>query len=178
MIPIDLNSCILVVGLIPRKDRRIVRFVLSSVQVDSDRIRRDYLSVHYLGSKIVSGIGVLQLIVIVRLAVRIFVFRKFPVHRTYPEPVPFEIFTDLIGREQIPFAVDDIEPVFFYCIIPDTGVYNDLLSVLNFADADLLCNIRDKIIVRDDRQLCKTQPFVDCVSGVVSTEAVINIISI
>ena len=150
MISLCFQSCILIVGIIPRKDRRIVIAVLSSIQIDSGRSWRNDLPVRDLRSKIISGIGVLQLIIIVRLAVGILIFRKLPENRADLQTVPFEILTDLICRDQISLVVNDIVLVLFLCFIPYTGVYDDLLAFLNFADADLLCNICNKVVVLDD----------------------------
>ena len=172
MVSIDLQSGILVIGFVPCKDRRIVLPVLSSVQVDSDRVRRNGLPVHDLGSKIISGIGVLQFVIIVRLAVWILIFSELPEHRADLQPVPFQIFTDLISRDQISFVVNDVELICFVCIVPYTGVYDDLLSLLNFADTGLLCDIGYKVVVLNDRKLCKAQPFIDSVSGCVALKTV------
>ena len=151
MVFFDLQSGILIVCFVPRKDRRIIVVVLSSIQIDSDSCRRNDLPALDLRGKIVSGISVLQLIIIVWLAVRILIFGEFPEHRADLQPVPLKILADLISRDQISFVINNVELIFIFGSVPYTGIYDDLLTVLNLTDADLLGGIYNKIIVRDNR---------------------------
>ena len=154
------ETCIGIPVFIPCNDGRIAFSIPPSVQIDTDRIIREDLASRHLRRNIVSILDVLQIVVIVRCPVRIVIFSELPERGIDLAAGPFDVVARIIAADQRAVVIYCVEFITLCRIVPDPGVNDDLLTVLDFfliRNADFFCGIKSKIIIIQNGPLHKIQ---------------------
>ena len=114
-----------------------------------------------LRGDILAVLGVLQFIVITRRPVGVTVFGECPECGVYVAADPLHVVTGIVAGDKCPVVVHGEELVSLLRVVPDTGVDDHFLSVIDVllvGDADLLGGIEGKVLLVKLRALHQVHP--------------------
>ena len=147
--------------VVPGYDGRIVLAVASAVEIDADGLIGQDLIAGQLRGDILAVLGVLQFIVITRRAVGVPVFCELPECGVDVAADPLHVVTGIVTGDKCPVVIHGEELVSLLRVVPDTGVDDHFLSVIDVqlvGDADLLGGIEGKVLLVKLRALHQIHP--------------------
>ena len=147
--------------VVPGYDGRIVLAVTSAVEIDADGLIGQDLIAGQLRGDILAVLGVLQFIVITRRPVGVTVFGECPECGVYVAADPLHVVTGIVAGDKCPVVVHGEELVSLLRVVPDTGVDDHFLAVIDVqlvGDADLLGGIEGKVLLVKLRALHQVHP--------------------
>ena len=166
---------IVIVTVIPRNDGGSHVVAGTSRQVDADFAVGKDLTAGHLRRDVFAGIDVAQFVVAVRGLARVpppvvVILGEFPKQRVDLRSFPTNGVAFVIHIDKRTVVVERIEVIALCGIVPDTAINDDLVAVMDFicvlGNADLGCNIVDKIVFGQDTRFRQLEPGVGSRRGV------------
>ena len=119
-------------GVVPRDHVTVELAVPSAGYVDTDRVFGQDLIILHLRSEIFFGVRIVQLIIIVRqLGDRVEILGELPFERAGAVAEPLYLAARGIARIERSVAIDRVNIIAQLIFVPDTDIYDNLLTVRN-----------------------------------------------